>query len=434
VPALFTWVGSGSGSGAEFDTLTNWTQDGGAATRIPAAGDDLHFMSSLSGNCADMHGPSSGAYASVNLVGGYASTVTLESGFTTETLTMTAAGAAFSQPASGTDITVTEEFQWTRGTLNSSSYLSTLILDGATANIAPASTMGFPPPPGTVYLGSNITLTNGTVATMREGTIEITNEGMEIDVGDDCQMNVDPGTGKKTEITGDVETGETLKIRETGAVRVLSGSFPLKGQVENDGEFTLKAGTTASIEWNGNVGFTKAYFQGAGVTQLYDGSLLETTGTNVDVVFFGGKLMTVGGDATIKGDLRVTGTTEILINSGPNETASYHIYGTLTIDGDVSWEAGTYRPRVPAEHNQGQADLWYATGTFSASGIGPQIVPVALDDEQAEVPPDSEDSWLVIKANGGLTSNNNAPHYDTNIWILETAGINPVTEWWMTAL
>jgi hypothetical protein len=432
VPALFTWVGSGSGSGAEFDTLTNWTQDGGAATRIPAAGDDLHFMSSLSGNCADMHGPSSGAYASVNLVGGYASTVTLESGFTTETLTMTAAGAAFSQPASGTDITVTEEFQWTRGTLNSSSYLSTLILDGATANIAPASTMGFPPPPGTVYLGSNITLTNGTVATMREGTIEITNEGMEIDVGDDCQMNVDPGTGKKTEITGDVETGETLKIRATGAVRVWSGTFDVvKGKVENDGEFTLKTGTTATIQWNGNVGFTRAYRQDSGVTQLYDGSLLKLTGTNIDVVIAGGKLMTVGGDATIEGDLTVSGLAEVLINSGPNETASYHIYGTLTIDGDVAWNGGTYRPRVPAEHNQGRADLWYATGTFSAAGIGTQVVPVALDDEQAEVPPDSEDSWKVFEADGGLTGNN-APNYDTDIWILQSDQND--TEWWMTAL
>ena len=61
VPALFTWVGSGIGSGADFDTQANWTQDGGASTRLPAAGDDLAFISSMSGNANNVHGPASGA-------------------------------------------------------------------------------------------------------------------------------------------------------------------------------------------------------------------------------------------------------------------------------------------------------------------------------------------------------------------------------------
>src|SRR5207253_6558969 len=124
VPSLFTWVGSG-----DFDDPANWGQDGNPApaSRAPDAGDDLTFMS-VSGNCDNMHGPASGSYNSVSLNGGYASTVTLIGGFTTGSLTLSAAGAAISQPSpsgsyTDTDITVTSSFDWTNGTLNSSTHL-----------------------------------------------------------------------------------------------------------------------------------------------------------------------------------------------------------------------------------------------------------------------------------------------------------------------
>src|SRR5438034_391642 len=99
-----------------------------------------------------------GAFAlvSVGTVGSpaYNKTVTLASGFDTDAFYM--ASGKISQPAtSGRDITVTENFTFVGGTLNSSSYLANVYLNSATASIAPTSE-------GSVTLGSNLRPLDGT--------------------------------------------------------------------------------------------------------------------------------------------------------------------------------------------------------------------------------------------------------------------------------
>lgn len=176
VPALYSWTSLGG----DFDTLSNWTlaSTGTTPTHLPVDGDDIAFMSATFGPCFNFHGPGSGSYNSVVINGSYSNTVTLSGGFSTATLTLDSSGAAISQPVSGTDITVTGSFTWTKGTLNSSSHPATVHLTG-TALINPTNDGGMAllgnPGPGTVSSGSLLSFENGAVATITTGTLVFTN-------------------------------------------------------------------------------------------------------------------------------------------------------------------------------------------------------------------------------------------------------------------
>jgi hypothetical protein len=339
---------------------------------------------------------------------------------------MTAAGAGFSQPGSGTDITVTEEFEWTRGTLNSSNYLATLTLDGATATITPLTTGGImtPPTAGTVYLGSNITLENGAVATMGEGTIELTNDGIEIDVEANCAFDVNPGTSAVAEISNLLSTH--IQISANAAITVLSGTFQAAGRLTNAGSFTLMLNTGAAFP--GVVGNDVAYLQTGGQTLLSNGSTLHTDASK-DVKITGGTLGTMSSTsdatttATISSNLEVTGG-NILIGVGTVP----HTFGTLQVSGNVVWTGGTYRPVVFGTQDNGSADLWLATGTFTI-GAGATIAPGCVDDEGLEMTPvEANLRWLILQGNGGITGN---PTFDAN-WAFLDPVMNPgqpVTQW-----
>lgn len=330
VPALFTWVGSGFGAGADFDTQTNWTYNGGGtATRLPAAGDDLAFISSMSGNVNNAHGPASGAYNSVSLNGAYRSTITLIGGFTTTSLTLDAAGAAISQPSasggySNTDITVTSSFNWTNGTLNSSAHLSNLILDGATALIAPRAIMDLwnpmnPPIPGTLTTGDNITFVNAAIGTVKDGEIDFGN-GAGIDLKLNALLVIAPqNTGTRFDRVNHMGVDGRLLI-ESGATLEVYRPDPNKPAddwistlpVDNDGgKFWIHGKITADI--SGEVFSTGSSVHQTGATSLLlleNGSTLKVQN---DFTLGGGKLSTapVGStylqsEATIRGNMKMT--------------------------------------------------------------------------------------------------------------------------------
>ncbi len=390
VPALFTWVGSGFGAGADFDTQTNWNYNGGGtATRLPAAGDDLAFISSMSGNANNVHGPTSGAYNSVSLNGAYSSTITLIGGFTTASLTLDAAGAAISQPSasggySNTDITVTSSFNWTNGTLNSSTHLSTLFLVGATATIAPRETRDLwnpmsPPIPGKVTTGDTISLGEngngtGTTLTSNPGEVDFSNAGA-LNISENSEF-----------LAATVTIDSTVKYVGVSQINVQApavaqqpahfyvagpGIFDGSGvPLYNQGSVWLHDSATAilggSVKIGGNT-FNNSYYQ------ANDDSILDIqSGSNLTVektaLLTQGLLKTswnpnladnvTAQTGTITGNLYVSGGLVYICAGG----APQH-YGTFYVTGTVDMESGSYQPGISGA-TSGKNDHWESGGNF----------------------------------------------------------------------
>ncbi len=407
VPALFTWVGSGFGAGADFDTPANWTYNGGGtATRLPAAGDDLAFISSMSGNANNVHGPASGAYNSVSLNGAYTSTITLIGGFTTASLTLDAAGAAISQPiASGgysnTDIRVTSSFNWTNGTLNSSANLSNLILDGATALIAPRAIMDMwnpmsPPIPGKVTTGDLLKLVNGALLTENPGEVDFAN-GAGMDIGDSCTATMAP-TVQATVSHKDVShKGGMITVQQGGALTV-TGQGDILNLAVYDDELPMVNFGYVVIRNASNMSVTvtqpavgnpqPAYYQytdptGA-TTSIENGSQLTALSvanneTSRGLVWIDGgdfhtyrpNLNDTLNNAKVDGNMKVTRDTTVRVGINANVNKPFN---RLQVLGTVDWQGGTYVPRVD---NSGLASLWQSNGAFTVAA-GVSITPIQL--------------------------------------------------------
>ncbi len=280
------WVGL---TGASWSDPANWTAG------VPTSTTAVYFSGSYGSVTIPDGGSGSTQFAELHLVGGYSGTVTLSNNLTVRDLELTS--GAVNQPSTsyGTDLTVTAAMIWTGGTLNSSTNLATLTIDGATARIAPAGG-------GTVNLGDNITLAGGAVATLKEGTVLATNENEEIDVGEECGMEADPGADKgfKLDVGPGIENGADITIKGTSWFRVLSGTYTQKGHVLNNGEFTLMPGTTATISGGGNVwgAYEQSGFGTTAILNLYGGSTLVDGGLGTKPISIGGTLCTNYGDGT----------------------------------------------------------------------------------------------------------------------------------------
>jgi hypothetical protein len=440
VPASFVWT-NGLGN-KDFDNPANWAVSGSTTNTTPGANDDVIFSmaptppiggmpgGSLSLDCDNMHGPSTGSYHSVQLIGSYINTVTLSSGFTTENLTFTAV-AAISQPVSGTDITVTDNFEWTRGTLNSSTHLSSLILDGATASIAPASA-------GTVYLGSNFTMENGTEATMGEGTILVNKSGIEITTSNGSGFAIVPGALHEAIIgaTHDALPPQGL-IMAGNSWTLYSGSFTYGGPVGNAGTVTLMPDTIFAV--NGNEGTGEGYLQWGtnSATYLYGGSNLLSY---QPVLIQNGKLATVWAESVNSGTGTIVCPTTVTITGGDiyvgMQQGSHIHFGELLIDGNAEWTGGTFHPYVYADGVSN--DVWRTTGRTFAPGTftisGGTIAPVYLDsDYGTSSNPHSGDSWQVLKAGGGFTNNTAPSVSNADLWSVQIDPINPPIYWKLIA-
>jgi urease beta subunit len=157
-------------------------------------------------------------------------------------------------------------FTWTGGTLNSSTNLANVTITGTetTALIAPTSG-------GTVNLGSNINLSGGAVATLREGTINITNDGTAFNINANSEIRADPGANKDINIEANNFGGQINLDAATSVFDAKSGRVNSTGSVKNTaGRFTLRSGALAAFtgevdkEANG-----PSFRQIGGVVQLY---------------------------------------------------------------------------------------------------------------------------------------------------------------------
>jgi hypothetical protein len=423
----------------------------------PGALDDVYFVAGYDDDCYGIHAvyggggegfgpdppppePDPSEFHSVRLLL-YGGTVTTATPFSTMILVMTS--GTIDQPATlpGTNITVTGhdssndlDFKWIGGTINSTNDLSNLIITGS-------NTSGQIFEDGeTVYLGSNLTLSDGAEVTMKEGTINVNKDEVQFEVNDNCGLIADAGENKEILVAASpgLTLGPDLQIKTGAWVEVRSGKYSNDGRAENrGGKFTLTAGTEAFFK---GLEFGDAYLQSAGSTFLHAGSILSA-GPDRWVTFKGGTLQTVGagtdaatGWATIQlagtGRLSFEGG-DLYINSGPGVESFGNDYGTLRVVGDAQWIGGTFHPRVPAEHNGWDADRWYVTKHLDirpTAGVPPNLVPVALSDENDPMVPTVGFTWKIIEADGGIGKDPFAPSYDENLWAIDPIN-NPVTIW-----
>jgi hypothetical protein len=338
------------------------------AGTVTAWGGTLSLNATLTTNDLEVSGSTVVANGSITAgsatVGG--GTLSLNAPLTSSNLELDA--GTIDQPTSGADVTVTGNFTWTGGTFNSTSNLANVNISGNTATATFAPTNG-----GTVNLGSNINLSNGATATMSVGTINITNDSEEIDVGANCGMTVDPGSGLIAALTSPFNT--RIQVEANGSWTVNRGTFSAAGMFTNDGgTFTLKSQTSAIFP--GLANNSHAYVQNDGATYLYgsQGSAGLITGPKHDVRIRGGMLDAIFDDgqsgypatANILTDALFIEGGDIYINYVPG--VLHTVYGELFVTGKVDWVGGTYHPfvegNVNAGNSTGYSDFWSIGGTL----------------------------------------------------------------------
>jgi hypothetical protein len=403
VPAVNTWLGTVS---TDFDTAANWSLNA-----VPEAGDDIVFegvwqedegggaMSSLMGggesnlippgggyvsaDCEGMHGAAGGDYHSVTLDATYTGRVTLDGDVVTGNFNL--AGGTIDQPDLGTgpfdtEITVTESFNWTGGTLNSTPNDANVNIQGA-GNIAI-------PTDGTLYCGSTLNFTNPTAAAVETlitgaGTLLQTG-GTGIYVGTNAGVHVVSSPNAAVGIGGDNKTLTLAWGSYWGHEG--SGTAPMAHRVINEGgRFYLKGQVTLTM--TGGDANTPAYTQNAGVwpftpkLEIQNGCIMDVSASK-GVLINGGQVWLVGNAplgvagqvATIKGNFEMTyGTigfdSPILI--GEQQTPTW---GLFKVDGNATWSGGTFLPGVDCAYpgpGFGSCNGWTITGTLTIDASKP---------------------------------------------------------------
>jgi hypothetical protein len=429
VPANLLWTDAAQDE--QFGNPADWLNRDTLqpVTSAPVAGDNIYFDGNyfathpwLNPNCINLFGASS-EYGSINLINSYAGNVSTPTGFQTAILDLES--GSLDQLSSTADITVNQNFNFTGGTLNSTSNLANLIISGSNA------TATFNPNGRTVNLGDNISLQNGAVATMNAGTINITNDNEQFNINQFCGLKVAPG-GNLVASEG-IRFNNSIDIAANAWLEVVSGTFEAGGLIENDGgSFTLDSDTKAYVPGlNRLPGGWQYYTQNSGVTRLFGGSTLQTNPlARAYVAFHGGLLTTV---ANASGNSSATIDTPVFNFLGGDlfidEADPNHHYGTLTVTGSVNWLGGTYHPFVAGDGVQ--SDQWYAKGTFTVNA-GTVLSPAALDGEGNPIMPNANMRWAIIRADGGIPNPSPVPSYNTAIWTLDPVAGNPIREWDLT--
>jgi hypothetical protein len=412
MPAMFHWEGKIS---SDFEDAANWKCVGLYSEEeiyhtVPWAGDTITFTVDEWNPCNNFReatgGDGSEEWASVTLQPWYGDTVTLATDVSIRGLFLY--GGAISQPSSGTDITVTDEFIWTGGTLNSSANASNLILTGssATGTIAPASG-------GTVYLGSNVRLEDGAQATMAEGTIDLNKENLDLVIGTGTRFTVAPGPSKTATLGGSRHM--QIKPLPEGDFTVEEGGRAmLTGGHDNRGIVTLFANARYDVSGRALDDVAYVQFGTAARTFLYGGSHIST-GPGKWVLIDGGILATKWAPSVGSANAHIfTHTLEVIsgdIHLNYGDPLEHLDFGTLTVGGNVWWKGGTYHPYV---YEGGiESDLWNATGTFSIDGGS--LAPIALDSNFVPTTPTPLDSWVILQATGGF-EDLTTPSFDDDTW------------------
>ena len=425
---------------AEYDVDSNWSLGHG-----PVAGEDVVFTDRVTiidgetisiivpTNCDGMHAPSGGGdFNSVTVTSTFDATITLAGGFTTGGLSL--ASGAIDQPAptspwDDTDITVTSDFTWTGGTLNSTANLANLTITGSSATALVAPEGG-----GTVNLGDNITLEEGAAGTIGGGTIAL-NKDVSLITSTGSSLYFNPGALGET-ILGVYHFLHGEILPGTSWTVAAHKAYEYHGEITNQGTFTILPDSYFTI--SGVALSDIAYTQGGATSATYlHGSSYLLTGDGKRVLIGGGNaghrlLIHAGtGTAHIWTDTLEVDGGDIYVNYGTGHTN----FDELLVDGNIWWRGGTFHPYVYAG---GAADVWRATNPGGNSGNfdidGGTIAPIYLDSDYGPSSfPHSGDWWQVLKADTGFVDNDAPSLDDTFLWSLQIDPGTPKKYWKLVA-
>jgi hypothetical protein len=337
---------------------------------------------------------------SIGAVGGSGYNKTFKLATDVKTQSYTQSSGLVSQPATtGRDITVNTYFMFRGGTLNSSGSLANVKLDSAEAYITPYGE-------GSVTLGSNLRPEDGTNLTISPGTVNLSNVARILATDSTITVPLS-ATGNPTILAGQPQLGNPPN-RLSGATGQLtiSNSFRSDTPWLVDGA-TLKIINERTAEFKGNVagaGTVSLELSGTtGKIQIENGSTLKVQN---GVSLTGGKLSTLVGaavttTATIDGKVMNSGA-DVVICDG----STPHVYGRLSVIGEVSFTGGTYRPVVNAGEN-GIADRWTSTGNFTVGGAA-KLEIRALNIPQAG--PVAGGIWVIIESTTGTVAGVSVHH------------------------
>jgi hypothetical protein len=441
VPATMTWKGY-SGVDILFSNKDNWLLDGSPATRIPQAGDHLVFSGhETQTDCVGLVSDPAGPYASIRFE--VAVPVYLGGDVVTQVLNLH--GGAIGNTANGQDITVTDQFNWTDGSINTWSpfggpFTGELKLDGAIALIAPLDA-------GTVYLGSTLNLINGAIATMGAGTISITNAGPEVNIEANSKLVIDAGVGGILALTT-LAGASQINLKAGGELAAQAGRWESDAPLKNTGG-TFTVDTRAFALFSGAVigdAGGRSIVQTSGTTRLYCFSDASPTNARLNaqngMLMSGGTLAVrptqngfeLGGPATIR--LGGLADKTLTISGGQiiyedNYLGDNHVFAELKITGHVNWTGGTYRPFVSADF-ESEADLWRVEGSFSIGGTA-AVAATAVDGENNSVPPPTGKLWLFLIGGEGITNAAGTPTINPG-WSFATDDLNPHVRWFLQGL
>jgi len=416
----------------DFDTLAsnpnNWTFGYGESIEYFGT---ATFDSSNTLPCEDF----SGSFDSININPGYTGTITLNGDLTV--VMFYQGDGTIDQPlGTGSEITITQWWGWEGGTLNSTSTLSSVTLDGSlypgmtSATIAPANA-------GTVYLGSNIHFINGALATFLDGTIDAINDP-EVFL---CQAQVTV-TVQTNVVWAGVRRINLTTVQDSFTVG--GGPFgqanPPIEMHNNNGSVLIRDGATVILSGQVAVGGLNlgSYYQtSAGILTIESGSTLKVThgariaSGHIYTRHNTNLLDNVNAQtATIDGDFFGTGGT-LIINTGPGLLKHY---GTLSVLGTVGLE-GTFRyePYIDG-YNSGICDRLVATGNITINS-NPLSTATVAPANNAGANTIANGVWRFLKTTGAMksitgnfqTANLGIPGQPPRAFQLGTVG-NPVTE------
>ncbi len=444
--SVYAWTGAVSTDAAD---IQNWATDappappmpgmpgGMMVPPLPGPYDDIYFNAAANDSFGNSRNCERLAYANTSFAGmhiqsGYNGTVYLDGAISVGTFDL--AAGAISQAGIIATLTVTDSFTWTGGILNSSAYLSTVQISGATALFAPANG-------GTVNLGSSISLENGAAGTLKEGTIDLNKDGIQFrtSTGSSLRLASDTAAGVlylgwTRFLEGQIGPGTNWTVDNDTLVRI-HGEL-----VNNAGTYSLLSG--AAVEISGVPSSDIAYTQvGATAATYLHGDSELTTGFAApgahdrSIQINSGILATVYDSDAGTGNATITTKTleilggDIYVNYGPG--AHTH-FGQLAVDGDIFWNGGTFHAYVYTDGSTCDVLRTINGGAFDVdSGT---VAPIFVDSDYGESSfPHSGDSWQVLLADGLFLDADAPTVTNTSVWKMQKGPGNPFTYWALVA-
>lgn len=438
VPADLLWTAQSAtnlwaGNNANWTVTADDVPANVGTHRRPVPGDNVYFGyapgSSLGGSNFDCESfGSDGTYytyysgfVSLNVLGTYSGAIKMPKPLTIGTFAMKSADA---KTDNYTDLTVTDIFDWTAGTIGRyvGSQGVTLHLKGAVATVDPDD--------GTVDTGFTHSYEDGATGKYLPGAVNHT-AGRGVIVNSLCSVTVQPPATppaqrqpRPAKWTAEGYVGQRndvqILLKAGSSLTVQAGDFESDlGLNIKGGTFTVLSDSTAKF-----VGKAPTNNLDLGSIAMTDGRIAITHGAKVEALH--GVYLTKGTAATSKAELVTlfdpavstnaqgavrpativgnvvnTGADVVILSNLQNRRVNTSaVFGSLAVQGNVEWSGGTYRPVVYADGSSlDSADVWLSTGTFTVKQ-GANLAPGTVDSTGAPntQQPKTDFRWRIIRS------------------------------------